>query len=126
MDSIDRAVVLLVGLPQINNTLRLVAHEPLRQRITMNYNLEGLSKEEAKNYILCALKEAKSHITVFSENALEAIANAGNGVPRVINKICNASLLIGHNRDVDEINSDIVMMAVDEIEIGWGENNDRI
>ncbi len=118
MDSIDRAVVLLVGLPQINNTLRLVAHEPLRQRITMNYNLEGLSKEEAKNYILCALKEAKSHITVFSENALEAIANAGNGVPRVINKICNASLLIGHNRDVDEINSDIVMMAVDEIEIG--------
>ena len=48
MDSIDRAVVLLVGLPQINNTLRLVAHEPLRQRITMNYNLEGLVKKKQK------------------------------------------------------------------------------
>jgi len=117
MDSINRAVVLLVGLPQINNTLRLVAHEPLRQRITMNYNLDGLSKEEAKNYILEMLKEAKSHVTVFSENALEAIVNAGNGIPRIINKICDASLLIGHNRDIDEINADIVMMAVDDIEL---------
>jgi len=118
MDSINRAVILLVGLPQINNTLRLVAHEPLKQRITMNYNLEGLNKEEAKDYILRMLKEAKAHITVFSENALEAIVNAGNGVPRIINKICNASLLIGHNRGIDEINSEIVMMAIDEIELG--------
>ena len=30
MDSRDRAVVLLSGLPQLNNTLRLAAHEPLR------------------------------------------------------------------------------------------------
>ena len=83
----------------------------------MNYNLDGLSKEEAKNYILEMLKEAKSHVTVFSENALEAIVNAGNGIPRIINKICDASLLIGHNRDIDEINADIVMMAVDDIEL---------
>ena len=36
MDSRDRAVVLRSGLPQLNNTLRLAAHEPLRQRIVMN------------------------------------------------------------------------------------------
>lgn len=51
MDSKDRAVVLFVGLPQFNNTLRLVANEPLRQRITINYNLESLSKEEALEYL---------------------------------------------------------------------------
>ncbi|MGD9679315.1 MAG: ExeA family protein [Vulcanibacillus sp.] len=118
MDSKDRAVILLVGLPQINNTLKLVAHEPLRQRITMNYNLDGLNKDEAKNYILNSLKGAKCHISIFSENALEAIVNAGNGVPRIINKICNASLLIGHNKNVDEINNEIVMMAVNETELG--------
>jgi len=27
----------MVGLPKLNNTLNLAAHEPLRQRITMNY-----------------------------------------------------------------------------------------
>ena len=41
MDSRDRAVILLVGLPQLNNTLQLSIHEPLRQRIIMNYNIEG-------------------------------------------------------------------------------------
>lgn len=47
MDSRDRAVVLFVGLSLLNNTLNLGIHEPLRQRIVMNYNLEGLTKEEA-------------------------------------------------------------------------------
>lgn len=59
MDSKDRAVVLFVGLPQFNNTLRLVANEPLRQRITMNYNLESLCKEEALEYLKGKLSGAK-------------------------------------------------------------------
>ncbi len=42
MDSRDQAVVLLAGLPKLNDTLSLAVHEPLRQRIVMNYNLEGM------------------------------------------------------------------------------------
>lgn len=118
MDSKDRAVVLLVGLPQLNNTLRLVAHEPLRQRITMNYHLDGLIKEEAKTYVISKLNGAKCYTSIFSEGALEGIINAANGIPRIINKICNACLLIGHNQGLNEINNDVVMLAVNEIEIG--------
>lgn len=118
MDSKDRAVVLLVGLSQINNTLRLVAHEPLRQRITMNYHLEGLTKEEAKTYVTGKLSGAKCYTVIFSEGALEGIVNAANGIPRIIDKICNACLLIAHNQSLNEINNDIVMSAVNEIEIG--------
>ena len=75
MDSKDRAVVLLVGLPQLNNTLRLVSNEPLRQRITMNYNLEGLSKTEAKEYIMHKLNGANGNTRVFEDTAVEAILN---------------------------------------------------
>lgn len=118
MDSKDRAVVLLVGLPALNNTLRLVAHEPLRQRITMNYHLDGLNKEEAKAYIQGKVSYAKGYGAIFSENALEAIINVAGGIPRIINKICDKCLLIGHNKEANEINNDIVMMAVNETEIG--------
>lgn len=118
MDSKDRAVVLLTGLPNLNNTLRLVAHEPLRQRITMNYHLDGLNKEEAKTYIQGKLRDAKAHMGVFSESALEAIVNTAGGVPRVLNKLCNASLVIGHNKGADEISNEIVMLAVSETELG--------
>lgn len=117
MDSKDRAVVLLIGLPHLNNTLRLTAHEPLRQRITMNYHLDGLSKEEARNYIHHKLKGANCHSNIFSEGALEGVVNASNGIPRVINKICNACLLIGNNQGINEINNDVVLMAVNETEL---------
>lgn len=60
MDSRDRAVILLAGLPQLNNTLRLGIHEPLRQRIIMNYDLEGLSREEGRDYIQAKLQAADS------------------------------------------------------------------
>lgn len=118
MDSKDRAVVLLVGLPQLNNTLRLVANEPLRQRITMNYSLDSLSKEEALHYIKGKLQGAKSTMNIFNENALEGIINASNGIPRVINKICNSCLLIANSKNVNTIDADIVMNAVNEIELG--------
>lgn len=118
MDSKDRAVVLLVGLPQLNNTLRLVANEPLRQRITTNYNLDSLTKEEAHEYIKVKLSGAKCTMEIFNANAVEAIINAANGIPRLINKICNASLLIASSKNANIVDADIVMIAVNETELG--------
>ena len=97
MDSRDRAVILLAGLPQLNNTLRLGVHEPLKQRIIMNYNMDVLSKEEARTYILGKLKGAGCNQPVFEDNALEAIVNASGGIPRMINKLCNGSFLIANS-----------------------------
>ncbi len=118
MDSRDRAVILLAGLPQLNSTLRLSIHEPFRQRIVMNYNLEGMSKTEGHDYITAKLKGAGCTQTVFEENALEAILNAANGTPRMINKFCNASLLIGNSSNLNIINTDAVMQAINDCELG--------
>lgn len=118
MDSRDRAAILLVGLPQLNSTLRLGIHEPLRQRIVINYNLEGLSKEEGRHYILEKLKGAGCNQTVFEDAAIEAILNAADGTPRIINKLCNASMLIGDSSKSDFITTDIVMQAVGDCELG--------
>jgi type II secretory pathway predicted ATPase ExeA len=117
MDSRDRAVVLLVGLPQLNNTLRLTANEPLRQRITMNFNIDSLSKEESASYIKSKLSGARCTQEVFNPNAIEAIANASNGIPRMINKICNSSLMIAASKSADIVDADIVMAAVNDIEL---------
>jgi type II secretory pathway predicted ATPase ExeA len=118
MDSRDRAVILLAGLPQLNNTLRLGIHEPLRQRIVMNYNLDGLSKDEGRLYIQEKLKGAGCTQTVFEENAVEAILNAANGTPRIINKLCNASLLVGNSTNLNIITADAVMQAISDCELG--------
>lgn len=118
MDSRDRAVVLLSGLPQLNNTLRLSIHEPFRQRIVMNYNIEGMKKTEGRTYILSKLKGAGCTQTVFEENAIEAILNASNGTARLVNKFCNASLLVGNNAGMNIITAEIAMRAIDDCELG--------
>lgn len=118
MDSRDRAAILLAGLPKLNSTLRLGIHEPLYQRLVMNYNLEGLSKEEGYTYIHEKLKGAGCNQKVFDEAAIEAILNAADGTPRIINKLCNASMLIGDSNKSDIITPEIAMQAINDCELG--------
>ena len=114
MDSQDRAIILLVGLPQINHTLRLNAHEALRQRIVMNYNMEGLSKAEGRSYISEMLRHAGSTFPVFDDSAIEAILNKANGIPRVINRLCSSSLLIADSLGKKAVSLDSVTSAIDD------------
>ena len=118
MDSRDRAAILLAGLPKLNSTLQLQIHEPLKQRIVMNYNLEGLSKEEGRTYIEEKLKGAGCNQTIFEDAAVEAILNAADGTPRLINKYCNAAMLLGDSSKANIITTDIVMQAINDCELG--------
>lgn len=118
MDSRDLAVVLLIGQPRLNTTLNQSAHESLRQRIVMNYHMGGITKEEGRTYITRKLEGAGSRQTVFDENAVEAILNAANGTPRMVNKICNRSLMIGASRGQDIIDADTVRKAVEDNHLG--------
>ena len=118
MDSRDRAIVLFIGLPTMNNTLNLTANEALRQRIVMNYHLEYYSKAQTKDYIISKLKAAGGSSQILDDSSFEAIANYSNGLPRVINKIINASLLLTHSLKLDTISNDIIMKAINDISLG--------
>lgn len=117
MDSRDRAVVLLVGLPQLNATLNLSSHEPLRQRLVMNYNLDGISKEEAREYISSKIAGAGGDVSIFDDNAMEAIINGSDGTPRLINKLCNKSMMIAALSGQKTVTSESVMNAINECEL---------
>ena len=55
---------------------------------------------------------------VFDDAAIEAILNASDGTARVISKLCNASLVIGHSQSAGHITSDIVMQAINDSTLG--------
>ena len=118
MDSRDRAVVLLIGLPQLNVTLNQGIHESLRQRIVMNYQMSGISKEEGRLYIRAKLEGSGSRQAVFQDNALEAILNSANGIPRMINKICDRSMMIGASQGKDIIDAETARKAIEDIQLG--------
>ncbi|MDR0300251.1 MAG: AAA family ATPase [Streptococcaceae bacterium] len=117
MDSRDRAIVLLIGGFSLNTTLNRASNEPLRQRITMNYSLNNLNQEDSKIYIKTRLQAAGAPETIFDEQAIKSITNASNGIPRIINKICDMCLRIGDAQKIETIDSEIILMAVNEIEL---------
>ena len=51
MDSSHYLTLLLVGQPLLRRTLSLTMHEPLRQRIAVQYHLEGLTRDELDAYL---------------------------------------------------------------------------
>lgn len=118
MDSRDRAVILLAGQPQLNSILSLNAHEALRQRLIMNYSMEGLSREEGRAYIIGKLNGAGCRQAVFDEAAIEAVINAANGIPRIINRLCDSCLLISHTGGLSTVTAEAAMKAVNDIQLG--------
>lgn len=78
----------------------------------VNDNLPG------KTYIHEKLKGAGCNQTIFEEASIEAILNAADGTPRMINKYCNASMLIGDSKKADLITTDITMQAINDCELG--------
>lgn len=118
MDSRDRAAILLAGQPQLNATLSLNAHEAMRQRLVMNYSMEGLSKEEGRAYISGKLNGAGCRQAVFDEAAIEAVLNAANGVPRVMNRLCDSCLLISHTEGLATVTAEAAMKAINDVQLG--------
>lgn len=57
------------------------------------------------------------HQEVFDNNALNTIIKASNGIPRMINQICNKSLLIGEQKQKMIISMETVMDAVNDNEL---------
>lgn len=117
MDSRDLAIVLLVGQPIINNILNLKNNEAIRQRIITSYQLEPMSQEESKKYIQVKLETANANPQVFNEAALKAIASYAHGNPRIVSRVCDTSLMLGNALNTNIINEEIVLKAIDEVEI---------
>ena len=80
----------------------------------MNYNIDGYSKEEGRSYIDSKLKGAGCSQDVFDDSAVEAILNASDGTARMISKLCNSALVIGNSQNINLINADTVMQAINE------------
>jgi len=83
--------LLLVGQPELLSSITRIPQ--LRQRIHIKYHLLPLNQLETYNYVLHRLKFAENKREVFSLSALEEVYHQSKGVPRVINTICDLSML---------------------------------
>lgn len=94
--------LIMVGQPDL---LRSIAQIPqLRQRIAIRFHIDPLTLLETHSYINHRLKIAGGQRELFSAAAVDEIFRQSNGIPRLINTICDLSLLIsfGTRREIVE------------------------
>jgi type II secretory pathway predicted ATPase ExeA len=114
MDSSRYLTLLLVGQPLLRRTLSLQMHEALRQRIGVQYHLEGLSREEFDAYLAHQLKASGVTQPLFDETARQALYQATKGILRKVNKLALTALRLAAARKASGVDEAILLDAVQE------------
>ncbi len=105
--------VVLFGQPELNDVLARDSLRQLRQRITFSYTLPTLTLEEVNSYINHRLNRSGfPGVNLFNSKAIQALAEASAGIPRLINILCHKSLLVAYGRGDTKINNIHVQRAV--------------
>lgn len=89
--------IILVGQPELDDLLARDDLRQLAQRISRRHRLQPLQPSEVSAYIDRRLRVARGNQSAgeppwFTPEAIQAIATLSNGVPRVVNTLCDRAL----------------------------------
>jgi general secretion pathway protein A len=113
--------IILIGQPELRDLLARNDLRQLAQRITGRYHLKPLSRDETALYVEHRLRVAGALGEVFDNGAKREIYRLSQGVPRLINVICDRALLGAYSQESRRVNRRLVKRAAAEVagEIGW-------
>jgi type II secretory pathway predicted ATPase ExeA len=89
-------------------------HEALRQRVSTQYHLEGLTREELDAYLAQQLKAAGVSHPLFDESARQGMYQATKGIPRKVNKLAMTALRLAAAAKSQTVNEAILLDATAE------------
>ena len=108
--------VILVGQPELNQTLESSDMQQLLQRISLRYHMRALTLDECKNYVEHRVAVAGRKKSLFHASVYDVIFKYTGGIPRLINTLCDTALTCGYADDVQMLNEDSVQTAIDELQ----------
>jgi general secretion pathway protein A len=108
--------IVLAGQPELEARLAEPALRPVVQRIALRYHLTPLAATEIEPFIAYRLRQCgRPRQDLFTAGAIARIAAHSRGIPRVINILCDAALLVAYatdarrvsRRTIDEVAADL-------------------
>jgi general secretion pathway protein A len=109
--------IVFVGQPDFEDKLNSEDLGPLKKSIEIRRQIRGLSEEESTKYIDHRLGlVGSSSSQIFSPEAISLICNYSQGIPRVMNTLCDNALLIGFRSSQKMIDMDAVREAIKNLE----------
>ncbi len=111
--------IILVGQPELMARLELPELRQLKQRIGIVCTIPPMTAANTRSYIRTRLRLGGARdLGIFTEDALDRIAEYAAGIPRVVSTICDHCLLIGYADQTRRIDVDIVDQAIAYLNAG--------
>jgi len=107
--------IILIGQPELQAILARPELRQLTQRITARFHLTPLSKEETAAYIRHRLQIVGFRGELFSKGAVSMVHKLSGGVPRLVNNICDRSMMGAYGENVHRIDKKLVRKAAGEV-----------
>lgn len=116
--------IILIGQPELTEKLSRPELRQLNQRITARYNLQPLNFDETAAYIKHRLEVAglKGGVSLFETSAVRRIHSLTRGIPRLINVLCDRSLLGAYGQKKSRVTRLLVRDAATEV---FGDMTDK-
>lgn len=93
--------IVLSGQPELEDTLLDPSLRQLRQRVSLWCRTRPLTADQTRAYITERLRIAGARAPIFSKDACELIFTLAQGIPRLINLLCEEALICSY---IDQLN----------------------
>jgi general secretion pathway protein A len=107
--------IILIGQEELRSLLEQPDLRQLAQRITGRYHLSPLSPEETTGYVKHRMRVAGATAEAFTPGALREVHRLSNGIPRVINVVCDRALLGAFTREDHRVGATYIRQAASEV-----------
>ncbi|HWK73030.1 MAG TPA: AAA family ATPase [Povalibacter sp.] len=116
--------IILAGQPELNEKLNSPGLVQLAQRIRLRFHLTPLSKSDTVAYIQHRLEVAGSQgREIFEADTFPLIYRYTGGIPRLVNTLCDTSMMAAFGQDRDVVKIEDIRAAVEEMQ--WIEYAER-
>ncbi len=107
--------IILIGQPELRTLLARDEMRQLAQRVTARYHLEPISLEETGAYIRHRLQICGNTQPLFNHRAIDRIQRLSGGIPRLINVLCDRSMLGAYVEGKSQVDAKVVRKAAREV-----------
>ncbi len=114
--------LILVGQPELRDLIRDPRMNQLAQRVAASFHLNRMSKDGTRAYIEHRMRAAGGTGNEFTSEAAELIFKATNGVPRLINQLCDFGLLYAWTDDSREVEERLIRSVLDDGTFFWADS----
>jgi hypothetical protein len=109
--------LVIVGGPRLEERLASPKLESFNQRIAARCYLQAFNYDETANYIYSQIAAVGGVAErVFASDAASAVYRATDGIPRLINQVCDHALVLAIENGVRQITTDVVEVAWSDLQ----------